>query len=68
MDNEDEGKYNRISVEVNMKDGIKIDAPAGTELIRAVTFAVRVIALGIVSAPVLYGVAKVILAVAAAVK
>ncbi|HBM0098429.1 TPA: hypothetical protein LT061_005011 [Salmonella enterica subsp. enterica serovar Blitta] len=36
MDNEDADKYNRISVEANMKDGVKINAPATKDTGKAV--------------------------------
>ncbi|EAY4680343.1 hypothetical protein QLI57_003649 [Salmonella enterica] len=58
---EDNDKYNRISVEANMKDGIKIDAPATKDTGRAVNLVLRALALTIT----LYGVAKIITAVAA---
>lgn len=52
-------KNNRITVEVNMKDGIKIDAPASDKTGRAIDLVLKALALMIV----LYGVAKIIMAV-----
>ncbi|HEB6950215.1 TPA: hypothetical protein R0445_004845 [Salmonella enterica subsp. enterica serovar Hvittingfoss] len=48
MDNEDEDKYNRISVEVNMKDGLKIDAPATKDTGKSVNLVLKALALTIV--------------------
>ncbi|EEM1819434.1 hypothetical protein GKA92_14805 [Salmonella enterica subsp. enterica] len=61
---EDSDKYNRISVEANMKDGVKIDAPATKDTGKAVNLVLKALALTIT----LYGVAKIILAVAVLVK
>ncbi|PJI56912.1 hypothetical protein [Escherichia coli] len=64
MDKEDGIKYSRISVEVNMKDGVKIAAPATKETGRAVNLVLKALAATIV----MYGVAKVIIAVGTLVK
>ncbi|EAO8774066.1 hypothetical protein CDJ04_06585 [Salmonella enterica] len=64
MDNEDADKYNRISVEANMKDGVKINAPATKDTGKAVNLVLKALALTIV----LYGVAQIITAIAALVK
>lgn len=56
---EDNDKYNRISVEANMRDGIKIDAPATKDTGKAVNLVLTI---------TLYGVAKIILAIAVLVK
>ncbi|EHJ8972222.1 hypothetical protein G6S35_004216 [Salmonella enterica] len=59
---EDNDKYNRISVEANMKDGIKIDVPVADEISGAVAFAIKWVAVGITVSPVLYGLARLIIA------
>ncbi|ELE1937068.1 hypothetical protein RDB90_005725, partial [Salmonella enterica] len=53
-------KNNRITVEVNMKDGLKIDAPASDKTGKSVDLVLKALALMIV----LYGVAKIISAIA----
>ncbi len=45
MDNEDADKYNRISVEANMKDGVKINAPATKDTGKAVNLVLKALAL-----------------------
>lgn len=57
-------KNNRISVEVNVKDGIKIDAPVTKDTGKAVNMVLKALALTIV----LYGVVQLIIAIAALVK
>ncbi|EBA9765706.1 hypothetical protein ID80_005074 [Salmonella enterica subsp. enterica serovar Ball] len=64
MDNEDGDKYNRISVEANMKDGVKINAPATKDTGKAVNLVLKALALTIV----LYGIAQIIIAIATLVK
>ncbi|EAM5845505.1 hypothetical protein EAP59_20035 [Salmonella enterica] len=64
MNNKSKDKYTRISVEANMKDGIKIDAPATQETGKAVNLVLKALALTIT----MYGVAKIILALAVLVK
>ncbi|ENB2779264.1 TPA: hypothetical protein JLS65_003933 [Escherichia coli] len=64
MNKEDETKYNRISVEVNVKDGVKIAVPATKETGRAVNLVLKALAASIV----MYGIAKVIIAVGTLVK
>ncbi|ENU7736831.1 hypothetical protein ACE3YX_003443 [Salmonella enterica] len=53
-------KNNRITVEVNMKDSLKIDAPASDKTGKSVDLVLKALALMIV----LYGVAKIISAIA----
>ncbi|EKB3328316.1 hypothetical protein ONZ27_000632 [Salmonella enterica subsp. enterica serovar Chandans] len=53
-------KNNRITVEVNMKDGIKINAPASDSTGKSVDLVLKALALMIA----LYGVAKIISAIA----
>ncbi|EEG3600018.1 hypothetical protein GZ340_000900 [Salmonella enterica] len=53
-------KNNRITVEVNMKDGLKIDVPASDKTGKSVDLVLKALALMIV----LYGVAKIICAIA----
>ncbi|ECC2479817.1 hypothetical protein FOK40_26075 [Salmonella enterica] len=53
-------KNNRITVEVNMKDGLKIDAPASDKTGKSVDLVLKALALMIV----LCGVAKIICAIA----
>ncbi|EDH5873420.1 hypothetical protein INA60_000004 [Salmonella enterica] len=64
MDNEDADKYNRISVEANMKDGVKINAPATKDTGKAVNLVLKALALTIVP----YGIAQIIIAIATLVK
>ncbi|ADZ43443.1 TPA: hypothetical protein ACY3XX_002107 [Yersinia enterocolitica] len=46
-----------------MKNGLEIDAPVSVELMRAVIFAIKVMAVGAVFVPAMYGIARLILAV-----
>ncbi|EFA5700946.1 hypothetical protein ROU73_004473 [Escherichia coli] len=64
MDKEDENKYSRIFVEVNMKDGLKIESPATKETGMAVNLVLKALAATIV----MYGIAKVIIAVGTVLK
>ncbi|EOC0701980.1 hypothetical protein ACIU3Q_005146 [Salmonella enterica subsp. enterica serovar Kokomlemle] len=64
MENEDVDKYNRISVEANMKDGVKINAPATKDTGKSVNLVLKALALTIV----LYGIAQIIIAIATLVK
>ncbi|EJX0512056.1 hypothetical protein ODC80_004679 [Salmonella enterica] len=59
---EDNDKYNRISVEANMKNGPEVDAPVTDEISGAVAFAIKWVAVGITVSPVLYGLARLIIA------
>lgn len=59
---EDDDMYNRISVEANMKNGPEVDAPVTDEISGAVAFAIKWVAVGITVSPVLYGLARLIIA------
>lgn len=64
MNHKDKDEYKRISVEANMKDGIKIDAPATKDTGKAVNLVLKALALTIT----LYGMAKIIMAIAVLIK
>lgn len=45
-----------------MKNGLEVDAPLNDEIIGAVAFAIKWVAVGVAVSPVLYGLAKLIIA------
>lgn len=49
MDNEDMDEHNRISLEVNVKDGLKIDVLATKDTGRSVNLVLKTLALTIAS-------------------
>ncbi|EBB9142148.1 hypothetical protein EH138_22915 [Salmonella enterica subsp. enterica serovar Eastbourne] len=55
-------KYKRILLRLTMKNGLEVDAPVTDEITGAVAFAIKWVAVGIAVSPVLYGLAKLIIA------
>ncbi|EAQ6363915.1 hypothetical protein DOH76_28540 [Salmonella enterica subsp. enterica serovar Oranienburg] len=55
-------KYKRILLRLTMKNGLEVNAPLNDEISGAVAFAIKWIAVGIAISPVLYGLAKLIIA------
>ncbi|EEO7837858.1 hypothetical protein G6C41_004718 [Salmonella enterica] len=55
-------KYKRILLGLTMKNGLEVDAPVTDEITGAVVFAIKWVAVGIAVSPVLYGLAKLIVA------
>ncbi|HHZ5492731.1 TPA: hypothetical protein ACWKRW_000905 [Escherichia coli] len=55
-------KYKLILLRLTMKNGLELKAPV-TDDIRAVAFAIKWVAVGIAVSPMLYGMAKLLIAV-----
>ncbi|AXD41504.1 hypothetical protein FPT84_25400 [Salmonella enterica] len=55
-------KYKRILLRLTMKNGLEVDAPVTDEITGAVAFAIKWVAVGIAVSLVLYGLAKLIIA------
>ena len=60
---ENMGKYKRILLRLTMKNGLELKAPVTDDISRAVAFAIKWVAVGITVSPMLYGMAKLIIAV-----
>ena len=56
-------KYKRILFRLTMKNGLELKAPVTDDISRAVAFANKWGAVGIAVSPILYGMAKLIIAV-----
>ncbi|HBH4387007.1 TPA: hypothetical protein KTE03_005008 [Escherichia coli] len=56
-------KYKRILFRLIMKNGLELKAPVTDDISRAVAFAIKWVAFGIAVSPILYGMAKLIIAV-----
>ncbi|MBC0454960.1 hypothetical protein FSF81_012630 [Escherichia coli] len=56
-------KYKRILFRLIMKNGLELKAPVTDGISRAVAFAIKWVAVGIAVSPILYGMAKLIIAV-----
>ncbi|EIS9097219.1 hypothetical protein L1O59_005397 [Salmonella enterica] len=55
-------KYKRILLRLTMKNGLEVNTPLNDEISSAVAFAIKWVAVGIAISPVLYGLAKLIIA------
>ncbi len=55
-------KYKRILLRLTMKNGLELKAPVTDDISRAVAFAIKWVAVGIAVSPMLYGLAKLIVA------
>ncbi|EAQ6132156.1 hypothetical protein AXA88_26445 [Salmonella enterica] len=55
-------KYRRVLLRLTMKNGLEVDAPVTDEITDAVAFAIKWVAVGVAVSPVLYGLAKLIIA------
>lgn len=56
-------KYKLILLRLTMKNGLELKAPVTDDISRAVAFAIKWVAVGITVSPMLYGMAKLIIAV-----
>ncbi|HCL9828707.1 hypothetical protein [Escherichia coli] len=56
-------KYKPILLRLTMKNGLELKAPVTNDISRAVAFAIKWVAVGIAVSPILYGMAKLIIAV-----
>ncbi|EPC4382739.1 hypothetical protein ACRZS8_004384 [Escherichia coli] len=55
-------KYKRILLRLNMKNGLELEALVTDSISGSVAFAIKWVAVGIAVSPVLYGLAKLIVA------
>ncbi|EFO3373195.1 hypothetical protein AT519_25715 [Escherichia coli] len=55
-------KYKLILLRLTMKNGLELKAPVTDDISRAVAFAIKWVAVGIAVSPILYGLAKLIVA------
>ncbi|HDW0756911.1 TPA: hypothetical protein RK000_005047 [Escherichia coli] len=56
-------KYKPILLRLTMKNDLELKAPVTDDISRAVAFAIKWVAVGIAVSPILYGMAKLIIAV-----
>ncbi|MBA7739016.1 hypothetical protein [Escherichia marmotae] len=56
-------KYKPILLRLTMKNGLELKAPVTDDISRAVAFAIKWVAVGVAVSPILYGMAKLIIAV-----
>ncbi|ENL5055623.1 hypothetical protein AB5G61_005629 [Escherichia coli] len=58
------GKYKRILLRLTMKNGLELKAPVTDDVSRALAFAIKwvAVAVGIAVSPMLYGLAKLVIA------
>ncbi|ENY9670912.1 hypothetical protein ACF50P_005466 [Escherichia coli] len=56
-------KYKLILLRLTMKNGLELKALVTDDISRAVAFAIKWVAVGITVSPILYGMAKLIIAV-----
>ncbi|EEC7407986.1 hypothetical protein D4L89_RS22185 [Escherichia coli] len=56
-------KYKPILLRLTMKNGLELKAPVTDDISRAVAFAIKWVAVGIAVSPIMYGMAKLIIAV-----
>ncbi|EKG8087412.1 hypothetical protein O4O19_004624 [Escherichia coli] len=56
-------KYKPILLRLTMKNGLELKAPVTDDISRAVAFAIKWVVVGIAVSPILYGMAKLIIAV-----
>ncbi|EEV5779441.1 hypothetical protein P6O07_001849 [Escherichia coli] len=56
-------KYKPILLRLTMKNGLELKAPVTDDISRAVAFAIKWVAVDIAVSPILYGMAKLIIAV-----
>ncbi|WP_123056383.1 hypothetical protein [Escherichia coli] len=56
-------KYKLILLRLTMKNGLELKAPVTDDISRVVAFAIKWVAVGIAVSPMLYGMAKLIIAV-----
>ena len=55
-------KYKRILLRLTMKNGPELKAPVTDDISRALAFAIKWVAVGIAVSPMLYGLAKLVIA------
>ncbi|HBA6943290.1 TPA: hypothetical protein J1W36_004535 [Escherichia coli] len=55
-------KYKRILLRLTMKNGLELKAPVTDDISGAVAFAIKWVAVGIAVSPMLYGLAKLVIA------
>ncbi|AWN77887.1 hypothetical protein C6555_27560 [Escherichia coli] len=55
-------KYKRILLRLTMKNGLELKAPVTDDISRAQAFAIKWVAVGIAVSPMLYGLAKLVIA------
>ncbi|ENU3067545.1 hypothetical protein ACE4MF_003574 [Escherichia coli] len=55
-------KYKPILLRLTMKNGLELKAPVTDDISRAVAFAIKWVAVGIAVSPILYGMAKLVIA------
>ena len=55
-------KYKRILLRLTMKNGLELKAPVTDDISRALSFAIKWVAVGIAVSPILYGLAKLVIA------
>ena len=59
---ENMAKYKRILLRLTMKNGLELKAPVTDDVSRALAFAIKWVAVGIAVFPMLYGLAKLVIA------
>lgn len=59
---ENMGKYKRILLRLTMKNGPELKAPVTDDISGAVAFAIKWVAVGVAVSPMLYGLAKLVIA------